>query len=151
MTRADLIAALEKAEGPSRELDAHIGALTCSLPECPAEWLANWKGPFAAFCWGAHGWRVAAMQDNGDRAVHWEPPHFTASINAALTLVPEGWRWNVSNRASSPHTGRAHVENRELHFIGMGGMTPNPKLRWYECTAATTAIAVCIAALKAGE
>lgn len=86
-----------------------------------------------------------------DDELVWLDRALAGSLDAAVAMVQDGWRWNASNRASAPHAGRAHVENKELHTIGMGGVTPNPKLRWYECTASTPALALCIAALKARE
>lgn len=89
--------------------------------------------------WGAIG---------GDALV--TPPPFTGSINHALTLVPEGWTWQVSNRATEPHTGRAYIHNRQLHYAGIAAQ-PNPERRAVETTAATPAIALTIAALKARD
>lgn len=75
MTREQLIAALEAATGPSRELDVAI--VYALYPDI---------GPYAAHC-------------AGDPPIFWfdpyykqECPLFTASIDAALSLVPEGWR-----------------------------------------------------------
>ncbi len=69
MTLADRI---EQAEGPSRELDAEIALLV------------------GAPCGRRSGWSNA---DNGDYYVIDEcAPAYTASIDAALTLVPEGMR-----------------------------------------------------------
>ena len=70
------------------------------------------------------------------------------SLDAALTLVPEGWEYNISNRAIRPHAGRAYIHNRKLINVG-GGMTPNPEYRGSETTAHTPILALCIAALKA--
>lgn len=78
------------------------------------------------------------------------PSPYTSSIDAAVSLIPDGWRWQVSNRAPHPHTGRAYLSNGELINIG-GGLTPNPKYRGAEVTAATPAIAICIAALQARD
>lgn len=64
MSKDELLAALEAATGPSRELDAEIGAL---LPPPP--------------------------KDNG--AVVWWP-YYTASIDAALSLVEKGAEYAIS-------------------------------------------------------
>lgn len=74
---------------------------------------------------------------------------FTTSLDAAVTLVPEAWEWQTSNRAPKPHAGRAYIHNRELIFAGMSGRTRNPKYRSAECTALTPALALCAAALRA--
>lgn len=73
---------------------------------------------------------------------------YTTSLDAALQLVPEWWEWQVSNRAPKSHAGRAYIHNKESHFVGMGA-SPNPALKQFEVTAATPALALCIAALKA--
>lgn len=117
---SDLIARLEKATGPDRELDE---AIVIEAPITKAFLRGNKFGGF-------------------------EVLPYTASLDAALTLVPEGWQWQVSNRAPAPHAGRAYLNNRELFHIGGGGLSPNPAYRGSEETAATPAIAVCIAALN---
>lgn len=58
------------------------------------------------------------------------PLKFTRSIGAALTLVPEGWYWNVDS------SGTASVAD-----IGKD----------YRVQAETPTLALCIAALKARE
>lgn len=117
-----LIKQLEKATGPDEDLDEAIACLIA--PPHPK-----------------HGKPIGMI--NASR--------YTASIDAALTLVPEGWQWQISNRAPEPHIGRAYLNNRELINTGRGGLTPNPKYRGAEVTAATPVIALCIAALKARE
>jgi hypothetical protein len=67
-------------------------------------------------------------------------------LDAAMSLVPEGWRWMAGQR-EFPHC-RAYVENGELAFRGFG-LRPNPARQWFEVTAATPALALCAAALRA--
>lgn len=98
---ADIIARLEKATGPDRELDDAIGATL----ERPCK---NWP--------------------------------FTASIDAALTLVPGGFRWKLGYSRHVPCVADLiDYGHRSLgclgHFDG-------------ECDS-NHAIALCIAALKA--
>jgi hypothetical protein len=114
----DLIERLEKAAGPDRQLDNAI------------EEAVDFPKP-----------------TNPDDLPGY-PPYFTASIDAALTLVPDGWRWQISNRAPKPKEGRAYLWNAEPHFAGIA-TRPNPNYRGEEDTAATPALALCIAALKA--
>lgn len=64
MTKEELIAALERATGPSRELDAEIAKTFGFVPDGPG---AQTSAPWA---WG---------------------PDYTRSIDAALTLVPGGY------------------------------------------------------------
>lgn len=130
----DLIARLEAATEGSRELDAEIA-------------LANgWEyvDPLTATDPLGPPWKHAAL---GYRLL--EPPQFSTSLDAALTLVPEGWTWNVSDRAPKPHAGRAYINNRELQIAGIGGLARNPKYRGEEATAFSPALALCIACLHA--
>lgn len=75
MTRADLIEALiarvEAAEGPSRELDAEIARAT-GWTTYPVGW---WLAP--------------------DKTSHTEPPRYSESLDAAAALVPEGHNWSL--------------------------------------------------------
>lgn len=80
----ELIERLEKATGPDRELDLAIGQL---LPP-------------------PHPFSLSIEQQRGGKP---PVPAFTASIDAALTLVPEGWDWRVSG--PDWHDGR-----RNMHF-----------------------------------
>ena len=96
MTRADLIAALEKAEGPSRELDAEI------RKHVPGDYL----------------------------------PAFTASLDAALTLVPDRRAWEIKSTywSADKRPAACVVRPDGVRRYGLG---------------ATPAIALCIAALRA--
>lgn len=62
-------------------------------------------------------------------------PAYTASLDAAMSLVPEGWRWCVDVSARGDHT--AFVENRAGNWA-----TPY-------CLAATPALALTAASLRA--
>jgi hypothetical protein len=64
-----------------------------------------------------------------------------------MTLVPEGWGWMAGNR-NSP-IARAYVNNGQPAFVGLGGARRNPDLRWHEVTAATPALALTAACLRA--
>lgn len=113
-----LIAEIEKAEGPSRELDCTIA--------------------FEA------GWQCRSDSDTKQRILYWRkgdwswtrenhdhPPMFTNSIDVALTLVPENHFWTVEHcdfvyqaAVFAPH------ENEEFQ------------------PAKTAPLAICLAALK---
>lgn len=106
---SDLIARLEKATAGSRELDAEIGA---------ALGLCDHSGP-------AHH---RPFKD-------WAKP-YTSSIDAAMTLVPEGHLWKCGYSRYVPHI--AEIVDYDSHrgsFVG-------------ECDS-NRAIALCIASLKA--
>lgn len=91
-TLDDLIARLEKAEGPDRELDADIAEFldpdiekfgmrlpTYRITDAGIEDLKKWRRDFC--------------------------PSFTASIDAAETTALKGWRWSVGN---GPNGYEAH-------------------------------------------
>ena len=129
MTREELIAALEKATGPSRDLDAAIFAHV-GLTEFQERHCRQWCGQ-----------NGRTDLTRGHYLAAWAPD-FTRSIDAALTLVPEGWRWSLdwTQRSGYQDCGRA-----DLYAPGSGIQPPDV----CDVYAATPAIALCIAALKA--
>lgn len=102
---ADLITRLESADGPDRELDCRI-------------WCAMRGADFDLY---------SQVVPNFNE---WQAPRYTASIDAALTLVPEGWKWAVTSKNSAC----CH----EQHIA---------PLNWFY--ASTPALALAAAALKA--
>jgi hypothetical protein len=117
MTREELIVALEKAERPSRKLDAEVALVV--------------------------GWKVVVgdtwMGPHGEIAV----PEYTTSIDAALTLVPEGWRWAVGDKDDRTDVPWAQVFRTDLETGELVMFAED------DCYPATPALALCIAALKA--
>jgi len=136
MQRGELIAALEAADGPSRELDAQIAMLV--LPG--KDWLPS--PPYEPGVWA---------NPNGSAT---SCVRYTASVDAALTLVPEGW--HVSNlgehydwplRKNGPWWCSIYKPLPRMNDGGSGGCG-DP---FATCQHAhSAAIALCIAALKAG-
>lgn len=129
MTTAELIEKLERADGPSRELDAEI-AQTLSLPW---DYAADW-GPRGRDIQVAH--------------------RYTASIDAALTLVPEGWR--IAGFVEYGHgmkwKGRIYCALVPSDLSHLPRTYAAHSAAAVRCDhAATPAIALCIAALKAKE
>ena len=122
MTITELITALEKATGPSRELDCFI-ALAAGRARGVA--LRDMQtGPTDS----QKSWMASSVVQKG---AWFHPERYTASIDAALTLVPEGWEWELAwnNNMAYATFGIAPIEGE------------SPSL----------AIALCIAALKARE
>lgn len=124
MSVAELIARMETATGPSRELDEAIAlaadpeskvALHCIGDDCPVWYRSN--------------------------APKIDLPEFTASIDAALTLVPEGWNW----LARSPSDNSIRYKSKFFAHIDRLPADQGDELAYAE----TAAIALCIAALKA--
>lgn len=127
----DLITRLEAATEGSRELDAEIAVRikypTYRYPDpvsncAPSSWVEAWDR--------LTGWSV------GDPL-----PRYTRSIDAAMTLVPEGWR---VHRMQESDDGRWSAFVVRKH--GLGGISGDEWAEW-----PTPAIALTIAALKAWE
>lgn len=108
-----LIERLEAATGPDRELANEV-LLACG-------WTAHVTPTRMVTYW----------VKNPDAFPDGEQPNPLASIDAALTLVPDGWEW-----ALTWHDERARFE------LG------DPRL-FNEGDAPTTPLAICIACLKA--
>lgn len=119
-----LIERLEQATEGSRELDGEIFRLVYPCQD-PAHW---------------HRFQDAwAHQDHEDAIAYEMANFYTTSLDAALTLVPEGDEWVVSNH------GQIGLEN--LAFAGVyGAAIPGSSC---DTNAASPALALCIAALKA--
>lgn len=128
--RAEDIEALavrvEAATGADRELDEAI-----------AEALGWSRIPNPTFAGGLVGrW----AKPDGSWTGHNGPPQYTASIDAAMSLVPEGWRWTIF------HEGVVSLKP-DVAFCG------HPKHRQNgiekRADAATPALALTAAALRA--
>lgn len=121
MTRDDIIARLEAASGPDRELNEAIAVLVEP----------------GMFCRDEHGRLRKNIHGTilSPEWTLWGPPAYTASIDAALKLVPEGWKWRYSPTRHVPHA----VDVMPAWDRGgyQAEVDSNP------------AIALCIAALKA--
>jgi len=143
---ADLIARLEKAEGPSPHLDAEI-ALAILYPgwvrhphvgnECP-DWVQRemWPSVEKFLAWRDHNEPV-------ERAI---AANYTASIDAALTLVPDGMWWLI---------GAGRIRQKEpLYGAQILRHDPDPPYTSDVIAEgehdAGAAVALCIAALRAG-
>ena len=72
-----LIERLRLAQGPSRELDAEIAKMV-GAPHGP--------------------WEHVTVETRSISYVDEQAPAYTASLDAAMTLVPEGWRWEDMER-----------------------------------------------------
>lgn len=147
MTKDGIIALAERVErldGADREVDLKIHQHGCGK----------------TFRWSVFG---GAFPDQREIAVEVLPepfasdhywfkraeiikiPAYTASLDAAMGLVPEGWNSAAGQKADH---GWAYINNRQPHFIGVGTRR-NPERIWIECNAETPAIALTAAALRA--
>ena len=131
MTREELIAALEKAEYSSEKLDKQIGEFM------------GWR--YERRDVTGH-WRWVRINTNPVEA-RGALPEYTSSIDAALTLVPEGWSRSIGEMMGLPEKIRwmAHIRDHRPESVDSAGRS----IKWKEGEAPTPAIAICIAALKA--
>lgn len=114
MTNSDLIARVEALEGPDREVDALIAK---TVGRDNRQILRHEFG------------RAPVVETIADA-----PPHYTASLDAARSLVPHGWR---VTHAYWDHK-RAHFTlAKDRQFVHGDGSRPEH--------------ALCIAALRAQE
>lgn len=127
-----MIARLEAATGGSRELDAGIH-----------EHLGKQDRP--------QHWRI-----------HADLPLYTTSLDCALSLVPEGWQWEIANNAIERGLDRCLPPNDTVRELGPFAALQMPQpddvlggLDWFgpimvsAAKGATPALALCVAALKA--
>ncbi len=130
MTRTELIAALEAATGPSRELDARI--------QCELDGLY-----FGRHCSGRlfKARRIFKGGQVKDYAENFKSKPYTESIDAALSFTPE--RWRVHQLGQNGLLWRANLFTTPANIA--------PTTAWARAVAATPAIALCIANLRALE
>jgi hypothetical protein len=142
-----LIERLENAEGPSRELDASIAvAIGWKLPQPMGE-----AKPYLKMPTKADGCAVGTywlMQRSG--ASLRTAPKFTESIDPAMTLVPEGWDWNLSSN-NVACICRDYADAFAPVFWSQ--KFEPPRVSWDKRigTVATPALALSIAALRARQ
>jgi hypothetical protein len=129
VTPVELIKHLEAAKEGSRQLDALIceSGLEIAGRDDPCGWGPDPSG------------RDAVAELEAPSRVQ----HYTTSIDAALTLVPQGWIWQVRvlYRGLPRPTNRAVVANDRTGMVLTG--------EYCEAEASTPALALCIAALRA--
>jgi hypothetical protein len=111
----ELAARCEAAEGPDRELDALISVAVDD--GCGIRWHDLWFFTFAT----------------GN-----SPPLYTASLDAALTLLPPGSLWAGGSMEEGPFA-RLLWPRADGTYVG----------NYLEITATTPALALCAAALRA--
>jgi hypothetical protein len=128
---SDLLALAERVEaasGPDRELDVAIWrGITPNHEALRKRWAGSWTH--------------ADVQARKEAACELKnAPDFTASLDAAMTLVPEGWCWAVRNGLST-----AYAEMADEPFIE----TAHEKATGVDSCARSPALALTAAALRA--
>lgn len=128
-----LIERLEKASGPDRELDCRVWLLVGDALGEPFSLRGH--APIKPSEVVNGRWMGSAVEkypnDMQGIARSWRVPCFTASLDAAMSLVPEGECWRVEDH---PLSGPGAIVGDEADTISC---------------CATPALALCAAALKA--
>ena len=126
-----LIERLESATEGSRELDEAIINALCPDAMCRQD--PAWEDSITVY-------HADALLDSGKA----ELPHYTTSLDAALTLVPEGWEWSLAG-------GNKNEPVQVPYASCWPDEQPFPAELDLYAEAATPSLALCIAALKARE
>jgi len=119
----NIIELLDKAEIGNPELDGLVFKLTTDASH--ERWTTF-----------NHVWH---LQDLEDSVAYEPPPPYTTSIDAAMTLVPDGWEWSVCYDADLPQSRFECYLRHEATSTKLGTHISTP------------ALAICIAAMKAME
>ena len=131
-----LLARVLKGTGPDRKLDAEIEA-------CLTGRVTHPRNPGWTFEPQDVEWKLARLANSPFISQASRPaPPYTASLDAALTLLPEGYWWQIANG------NRRHYDlqaGAELFFAG----GPNRGDMAFSADAATPARALIAACIKA--
>ena len=120
----DLADKIEAAGGASRELDAYIAVVMGAWPNTlEAEHSVTDEDE----------WSIVEREPDGHKVDRFAPPHYTASLDAAMTLVPEGESYALMTIKDVVHVGIGDTEGKADFYA----------------VAATPALALCAAALRA--
>ncbi len=146
MTREELIAALEAADGPSRELDATIAkdaGWHRVEPRHAKRSGGAWIAPEDFLGVMSNGAPILDSLHGTD--MHKDVPRYTSSIDAALTLARDNWRvsmkqlWNGSSKREWSVTVNIYSAPPRYWVGDANGLKPN------------AAHAICIAVMRAME
>jgi hypothetical protein len=86
-------------------------------------------------------WEIHVHDGIDGKGMYGPHPRYSFSIDAALTLVPEGFEWSLEYQAGH------HVSSDVECMVAIAKLG-DPCFDW-EATSATPALALCAAALKA--
>lgn len=136
----ELIARLEAATGPDEWCDYHLWRI--ALPE-HHRWTMGGTGALD----GVPLWGNPRKDRDWDR----DPPRYTASIDAAITLVPEGWAVRLKQTTRYDQTCWTGDGQQPAWTVSlMPDDNKADNFMFYEHGgAATPALAICIAAIRA--
>lgn len=122
-----LITQLEQAVEGSRELDTEIALVF--------GYLHPKRGPIA---------NAPSSDDPRVIAAAWQVPHFSTSLDAAISLIPEGAVWHVMTDYGDLNRAKVGPANNPSASI-YGPRSED----FISADASTPALAVCLCALKA--
>lgn len=132
---SELARRLEDASEPDRKLDAEIDVAVRAGPgaQFPSWIYTNFP------TWRARDdGRVEVVHSDGKGGVHWTPRPYTKSIDAACTLIPTELDWRVDTMTGLPGA---------IVAVPNAWLSTKTAPRLYH--AATPALALCVAALRA--
>lgn len=134
----DLAARCEAAEGPDRTLDVEIAVALKIAPRFdPSIYIV----PLEYRPYDRSGWvAVDAVHPNGERhCCHArEVPRYSASVDAALTLIPDGMWWLIGKGRTRPDEPLYGVQILDGERVVAEAETES-----------SVALAICAAALRA--
>ena len=87
-------------------------------------------------------WKHDPETGTNYETTHW---HYTASLDAAMTLVPEGFSWEVGETADGGHATVSKMPDDDEAYAG--GRLPAPDIQ-ISAYAATPALALTAACLR---
>lgn len=137
---SELIEKIEVAGGPDRELDAEIGVAASRYDDSRIVY-AKGKRWYRSPGKGRIPFHVGGGNGGTSFGVIYQQTRYTASLDAALTLVPEGFEWSLEYQAGH------HVSSDGECMVAIAKL--GDPCRDWESTSATPALALCAAALKA--
>lgn len=132
-----LIERLEKATGPSRELDKAIELSFGSIPN-----YAGYCSATDSMIWHEHHEAGGAPITQQCEA---PLPHFTSSLDAALNLVPEGYFWSCGHNPEPDDDTPSEFGAMLCRYWHVSDKSDT------SAVGASPAIALCIAILKARQ
>ena len=125
-TLESLLARVLEGEGPDLELDAEITRMLLP-PDADAVTRSR------------HGWSYRVFGPDGWDDEWLENKPYTASLDAALTLVPEGLSWHAAMRKCLPPiraTGSVWVDNGQQYALFTADAATPPRALIAACLKA---------------
>lgn len=140
MSISELIEKLEKAESGDRFLDAAIAVATFETISADEDLIYAKAVVPSDKCTPGTFWRVSRSGMSLRTS-----ERYTSSVDSALSLVPEGWAYQILHTSSLPYvSGKTH----SAHIKAMSEYGWHDTPNWTG-DAYSAPLAICLAALKA--